>query len=92
MGRANNERPRYSFKAQQIFRSVTGFHHRSFNILILVSKSFRLGTYLTATGGDRVQAVRLHTWNTAVSAAFYGPLQALENEPGIGRCLRTNMV
>lgn len=38
----------------------------------------RLGTYLTATGGDRAEAVRLYTWNTAVSAAFYGPLQALE--------------
>ncbi|WP_299592843.1 hypothetical protein [uncultured Tateyamaria sp.] len=38
----------------------------------------RLGTYLAATGGDRAQAVRLYTWNTAVSAAFYGPLQALE--------------
>ena len=38
----------------------------------------RFRTYLTATDGDRVQAVRLYTWNTAVSAAFYGPLQALE--------------
>ena len=38
----------------------------------------RLGTYLSATGGDRAKAVRLYTWNTAVSAAFYGPLQALE--------------
>nr|WP_242463571.1 Abi family protein [Rhodothalassium salexigens] len=33
---------------------------------------------MTATGGDRAEAVRLYTWNTAVSAAFYGPLQALE--------------
>ena len=38
----------------------------------------RLGTYLAATGGDRTRAVRLYTWNTAVSAAFYGSLQALE--------------
>ena len=38
----------------------------------------RFGTYLTATDSDRVQAIRLYTWNTAVSAAFYGPLQALE--------------
>ena len=38
----------------------------------------RLGTYLSATGGDRAAAVRLYTWNTAVSASFYGPLQALE--------------
>ncbi len=38
----------------------------------------RLGTYLDATGGDREKAVRLHVWNTAVSAAFYEPLQTLE--------------
>lgn len=38
----------------------------------------RMGTYLAATQGDREKAVRLYTWNTAVSAAFYGPLQGLE--------------
>lgn len=38
----------------------------------------RPGTYLDATGGDRERAIRLHAWNTAVSAAFYGPLQGLE--------------
>ncbi|MDE0335224.1 MAG: hypothetical protein OXI64_09720 [Defluviicoccus sp.] len=38
----------------------------------------RLGTYLDAAGGDRERAIRLHVWNTAVSAAFYGPLQGLE--------------
>ena len=38
----------------------------------------RLGTYLDAAREDREQAVRLHVWNTAVSAAFYGPLQVLE--------------
>jgi hypothetical protein len=38
----------------------------------------RIATYLAATGGDRGRALRLHTWNTAVSAAFYGPLQGLE--------------
>ena len=38
----------------------------------------RAGTYLEATGGDRKRAIRLYTWNTAVSAAFYGPLQGLE--------------
>ncbi|MCY4460432.1 MAG: hypothetical protein OXC26_08565 [Albidovulum sp.] len=31
----------------------------------------RLGTYLKATGGDRTDAVRLYTWNTSISAAFY---------------------
>ena len=38
----------------------------------------RLGTYLDAIGGDREGAIRLYAWNTAVSAAFYGPLQGLE--------------
>ena len=38
----------------------------------------RLGTYLDAARGDREGAIRLHAWNTAVSAAFYGPLQGLE--------------
>ena len=40
MGRANNERPSCSSKEQQIFRSVIGIHHKSFKILILLSKSF----------------------------------------------------
>ena len=38
----------------------------------------RIGTYLQAAQEDRAQALRLYTWNTAISAAFYGPLQALE--------------
>ena len=38
----------------------------------------RIATYLAAAGGDREKAMRLYTWNTAVSAAFYGPLQGLE--------------
>ena len=38
----------------------------------------RLATYLTAVGADRERAMRLYTWNTAISAAFYGPLQGLE--------------
>lgn len=38
----------------------------------------RFATYLAAAGGDRAEALRLYTWNTALSAAFYGPLQGLE--------------
>lgn len=38
----------------------------------------RMATYIQASGGDRQRAIRLYTWNTAVSAAFYGPLQGLE--------------
>lgn len=38
----------------------------------------RMATYIRAAQGDRERAIRLHTWNTAASAAFYGPLQGLE--------------
>ena len=38
----------------------------------------RLRIYLDAVRGDRERALRLHAWNTAVSAAFYEPLQWLE--------------
>ena len=38
----------------------------------------RLATYSRESGGDRAKAIRLYTWNTAVSSAFYGPLQGLE--------------
>lgn len=38
----------------------------------------RMATYLAAVSGDREKALRLYTWNTAASAAFYGPLQGLE--------------
>jgi hypothetical protein len=38
----------------------------------------RLSTYLAAANGDHAAALRLYVWNTEISAAFYGPLQALE--------------
>ena len=38
----------------------------------------RLRTYLRAAKGDRKRALQLYTWNTKISAAFYGPLQGLE--------------
>ncbi|MGQ0824577.1 MAG: hypothetical protein ACT4OX_06035 [Actinomycetota bacterium] len=38
----------------------------------------RFDRYLGATGGNEVAACQLYTWNTAVSAALYGPLQACE--------------
>ena len=37
-----------------------------------------MSTYLAAAGGDREKAFHLYAWNTATSAAFYGPLQGLE--------------
>lgn len=38
----------------------------------------RMSTYRKAVEGDREQAIHLYTWNAAMSAAFYGPLQGLE--------------
>jgi hypothetical protein len=38
----------------------------------------RLSTYLGAAGADHAAALRLYIWNTEISAAFYGSLQALE--------------
>ncbi len=38
----------------------------------------RIAPYMAAAEGDRERAMRLYTWNTAISAAFYGPLQGLE--------------
>ena len=40
--------------------------------------SFSMDTYLQAAHGDRVQALRLYTWNTDISAALYPPLQGIE--------------
>ena len=40
--------------------------------------SARMSTYLEAVDGNREKAARLYAWNTAVSAAFYASLQALE--------------
>jgi hypothetical protein len=38
----------------------------------------RFETYLVHANGDKCKALQLYTWNTAISASFYGPLQALE--------------
>ena len=40
--------------------------------------SFSMDTYLQAAHGDRLQALRLYTWNTDISAALYPPLQGIE--------------
>ena len=60
MGRANNERPSCSSKAQQIFRSVIGIHHKSFNILILVSKSFLCQVFVLDMGGSMLGYLNSH--------------------------------
>jgi hypothetical protein len=38
----------------------------------------RFATYANATDGDRRRAIALYEWNSAVSAAFYVPLQTVE--------------
>lgn len=40
--------------------------------------SDRLSTYMMETLGDKIKAFQLYVWNTDISAAMYGPLQALE--------------
>lgn len=59
---------------------VKTFHYGE-NVLGDLEASFspeRMSTYLNAVQGDRKEAFHLYAWNTAVSAAFYGPLQGLE--------------
>lgn len=51
------------------------------NVLGDLEASFspdRMSTYLNAVQGNREKAFQLYAWNTAVSGAFYGPLQGLE--------------
>ena len=38
----------------------------------------RLASYHRETGNDLEQSLRLYSWNTEISAAFYAPLQGLE--------------
>ena len=38
----------------------------------------RFSTYLDSADGNQAIALRDYAWNTAISAAFYGPLQCLE--------------
>jgi hypothetical protein len=46
--------------------------------LEVILSTDRLTSYLRETNGDKEAALRLYAWNTAVSAAFYVPLQGLE--------------
>jgi len=48
------------------------------NVLERALSLERLSTYLAAANGDHAAALRLYVWNTEISAALYGPLQALE--------------
>jgi hypothetical protein len=51
---------------------------RVINALEKALSTERLSTYLAAASGDHAAALRLYVWNTEISAALYGPLQALE--------------
>ncbi|MCK9506370.1 MAG: hypothetical protein M0Q95_19590 [Porticoccaceae bacterium] len=58
-------------------------NHSFFNdeVLAALERSLspdRINTYVNKAHGDKVLALQLYTWNTAISAAFYGPLQGLE--------------
>ena len=54
------------------------YSQHSINALERALSAERLSTYLAAASGDHAAALRLYTWNTDISAALYGPLQALE--------------
>src|SRR5579863_1569321 len=54
------------------------YSQRIINALEQALSAERLSTYLAAAGGDHTAALRLYVWNTQISAALYGPLQALE--------------
>ena len=54
------------------------FNDEVLDALVASLSPERIATYMVATRGDREKAMRLYTWNTAASAAFYGPLQGLE--------------
>jgi Abi-like protein len=49
-----------------------------FRELPAVITADRFSTYLAAQAGNVDQAIRLYTWNVEVSAALWGPLQAVE--------------
>jgi hypothetical protein len=71
-----------AYQSHIIYIFMTG---KSFNFSAAILQALehslspeRMATYQAAARGDREQALLLYTWNTAASAAFYGPLQGLE--------------
>ncbi|GEO81270.1 hypothetical protein ROR02_14010 [Pararhodospirillum oryzae] len=60
--------------------SVNGFlrEHADRETLLMSLSPERVATYLAETNDDLDEALHLYTWNTALCAAFYGPLQGLE--------------
>lgn len=60
--------------------SLTGPERRSVTAeqLVSVLSQERMDTYVKAAGGDLKRAVRLYTWNVAISSAFWGSFSVLE--------------
>jgi hypothetical protein len=68
--------PEYTVYPRMV--KIFAFDEDILDALVASLSPERIATYMAAAGGDREKAMRLYTWNTAVSAAFYGPLQGLE--------------
>ena len=70
----------YSMKVPRQGEEVQSFSWKGsiLDDLEALFSSERLSKYIKAAQGDREKAFHLYTWNTAMSAAFYGPLQGLE--------------
>lgn len=54
-----------------------GYTDDDIAVLTTAMSTARFGSYLAAAGTER-RALQLYTWNTAVAAAFCGPLQTIE--------------
>ncbi len=46
--------------------------------LVITLSTDRLTPYVNAANGERLHAIRLYEWNTAISESLYGVLQGLE--------------
>ena len=59
---------------------VSDFSDRAVRMVDLIAafSPERMSTYQAATAGNHDKAAQLYVWNVKVSAAFYGPLQAVE--------------
>jgi hypothetical protein len=80
---AERERPKGAYTTRIRRTGVSDKHHFSYDAVQCAAlraalSDERFATYLDVCNNDERDALRLYTWNTAVAAAFYGPLQACE--------------
>jgi hypothetical protein len=54
------------------------YNPKQINALEMTISTARFAKYIGHVSGDRERALRLYDWNTAISEAFYTPLQGLE--------------